>query len=35
MFYVYNESGVLMFKTSDEDYASVWCDTSGGFYCTR
>lgn len=32
-FYVFYESGALAFTTSDEDYASVWCDENNGYYC--
>lgn len=32
-FYVFNENGVMMFTTSDEDYASAWCDLHNGYYC--
>lgn len=32
-FYVFGENGVMMFTTTDEDYASAWCDVNNGYYC--
>lgn len=33
VFYVYDEYGEFQFTTTDENYASVWCDNCGGYYC--
>ena len=35
VFYVFNEYGDFQFTTTDEDYASVWCDNNEGYYCTN
>ena len=32
-FYVFNEYGDFQFTTTDEDYASAWCDANEGYYC--
>ena len=32
-FYIFDEYGNFQFTTTDEDYASVWCDANGGYYC--
>ena len=32
--YLFNEYGDFQFTTTDEDYASVWCDNNNGYYCT-
>lgn len=31
-FYVFNEYGDFQFTTTDEDYASAWCDANEGYY---
>ena len=31
-FYVFDESGNFQFTTTDEDFASVWCDENAGYY---
>lgn len=33
-FYVFDEYGTMRFTTTDEDYASAWCDVNDGYYCT-
>ena len=34
VFYVFNDYGDFQFTTTDEDYASVWCDNNEGYYYT-
>lgn len=34
-FYVFNEYGTFQFTTTDEDYASAWCDANEGYYCSE
>lgn len=34
-FYVFNEYGDFQFTTTDEDYASAWCDVNEGYYCCK
>lgn len=34
VFYVFDECGNFQFETTDEYYASVWCDSNEGYYCT-
>ena len=31
-FYVFDEYGDFQFTTTDEDFASVWCDENAGYY---
>lgn len=33
VFYVFNDNGDFMFETTDEAYASTWCDNNEGYYC--
>ena len=33
LFYVFNEQGVRVLETSDEEYASAYADSIGGWYC--
>ena len=32
-FYVFDEYGDFQFTTTDEDFASAWCDENAGYYC--
>ena len=34
VFYVFNEYGEFEFTTTDEEYASAWCDYANGYYCS-
>ena len=31
-FYIFDEYGDFQFTTTDEDFASVWCEENAGFY---
>ena len=31
-FYVFDEYGDFQFTTTDEDFASAWCDENAGYY---
>ena len=33
VFYVFNEQGVCVLETSDEEYASAYADSIEGWYC--
>ena len=32
-FYIFDEYGDFQFTTTDEDFASAWCDENAGYYC--
>lgn len=34
VFYVFNEYGEFEFTTTDEEFASAWCDDTNGYYCS-
>lgn len=33
IYYVFNDYGTLQFTTTNESYASSWCDQNDGYYC--
>ena len=35
VYILHNEFGCYFGTTTDEDYASAWCDANGGYYTIR